>query len=442
MSYADAAGPPDERFADYRPALTQGSAIAEANRCLYCFDAPCMQACPTHIDVPTFIRKIAHDNRIGSARTILSANILGASCARACPVEVLCEGACVLHRQNMQPIKIGLLQRHAMDGLHGAKLPLPFTPAADTGKRVALIGAGPASLACAAELRRHGIAATLYDARPLPGGLNTYGIAEYKLPFGVALHEVQLIADLGAEIRGDTAVDAAGLQSLLREHDAVFLGVGLGGIHRLGIPGEDHADVTDALDLIAGYKEGRITAAPRCVVVVGAGNTAVDAAIAAVRLGAESVTVIYRRGPDQISAFSFEYEHAVREGVRFEWFVQPVEIVAKVHVEGVRLQRMQPDGSLAAGDDSVFMLPADTVVLAIGQATHTAFLDGMVQTQRGRIVLNRVTGQTSHRKIFAGGDCTNGGREVVDAVADGKRAGISMAAYLLADAGEAAHADA
>ena len=439
MSYADAVPERDPRFADYHPSLTRQAALAEANRCLYCFDAPCMQACPTHIDVPTFIKKIASENRLGSARTILDANILGASCSRACPVDVLCEGACVMHRYNREPIQIGMLQRYAMEGLHESKLPLPFVPAAETGKKVALIGAGPASLSCAAELRRRGIGATILDARALPGGLNTYGIAEYKLPFGVALHEVELIAALGVQIESNVSVDEAKLAELEREFSAIFLGMGLGEIHRLGVPGEDKTGVTDALDLIAGYKDGSLKSVKGRVVVVGAGNTAIDAAIAAVRLGAERVTMLYRRGPEQMSAFKFEYEHATLEGVHFGWFVQPVEIVGSSAVEGVKLVRMEAtdDGSLVPIAGSEFVLEADTVVLAIGQATHTKFLDGRVQLERGRVIIDRKTGQTSNPKFFAGGDCTNGGREVVDAVADGKRAGIAMAAWL-----EGQHADA
>jgi dihydropyrimidine dehydrogenase (NAD+) subunit PreT len=435
MSYA-ANYPRDPRFGDLKPSLTPGAAMAEANRCLYCFDAPCMNACPTHIDVPTFIKKIASENRIGSARTILDANILGASCSRACPVEVLCEGACVMHHQGREPIQIGLLQRYAMDGFHEAKLPLPFTPASETGKRVALIGAGPASLACAAELRRHGIAATIFDARPLPGGLNTYGIAEYKLPFGIALHEVELIAALGVEIIGNTNVDASRINELQQDFDAVFLGMGLGEIHRLGIAGEDLPEVLDALDLIAGYKSGAIATAPRRVAIIGAGNTAIDAAIAAKRLGAEDVTMLYRRGKDQMSAFVSEYEHALAEGIHFEWFVQPVAIAGETAVTGILLQRMQEiDGSLVPVPNAVFTFDTDCVVLAIGQATHTQFLNGIVETHRGRIIIDRATGQTSNPTFFAGGDCTNGGREVVDAVADGKRAGIAMAASLLTTPG-------
>jgi dihydropyrimidine dehydrogenase (NAD+) subunit PreT len=432
MSYAVPAR--DARFPDLHPSLTKQAALAEANRCLYCFDAPCMGACPTHIDVPTFIKKIASGNRLGSARTILDANILGASCSRACPVEVLCEGACVLHRYNKQPIQIGLLQRHAMETLHGTSLPLPFEPATETGKRVALIGAGPASLACAAELRRRGIAATIFDARPLPGGLNTYGIAEYKLPFGVALHEVELITALGVVIESNVTVDAVRLAEIADAHDGVFLGVGLGEIHRLGIPSEDMDGVTDALELIAAYKSGSLKSAVKRVVVVGAGNTAIDAAVAAKRLGAEEVTILYRRGADQISAFASEYEHALLEGIGFEWFVQPIAIEGDERVTGLTVQRMQAseDGSVVGLPDSSYTLGVDNIVLAIGQSSHTHFLSDVVQMQRGRIVIDRATGQTNNAKFFAGGDCVNGGREVVDAVADGKRAGIGLAAILLA----------
>ena len=271
-------------FPDLRPALTRQAALPEANRCLFCFDAPCMQACPTHIDVPRFIKKIASGNLDGSAQTILDANILGGSCSRACPVEVLCEGACVLNHADAPAIKIGLLQRYAMDAFHAAGK-LPFVPAPETGRRVALVGAGPASLACAAELRRHGHAAAIYDARPLPGGLNTYGIAEYKLPLAESLREIDMIARLGVVFHFGTQVDAARLAALEAGCDAIFLGVGLGAIHTLGIAGEQLPGVTNALDVVAGYKDGSLTRMSGRVAVIGAGNTAIDAAIASVRLG-------------------------------------------------------------------------------------------------------------------------------------------------------------
>jgi dihydropyrimidine dehydrogenase (NAD+) subunit PreT len=416
------------RFGDLHPPFEKQAAIPEANRCLFCFDAPCTGACPTHIDVPRFIKKIASGNLSGSARTILDANILGASCARACPVEVLCEGACVLHRYNKQPIQIARLQRFALDSFHASGAPLPFAPGPDTGLSVALIGAGPASLACAAELRRRGIRAHLYDARPLPGGLNTYGVAEYKLPLVESLREIEMLSQLGVEFHFATMIDAAMLAELERKHDAVFLGIGLGAIHQLGIAGEQLPGVTNALDLIAGYKSGESTTVPARVVVVGAGNTAIDAAVAAVRLGATEVHIAYRRGLEQMSAFAFEYEHARVEGVKFVWHAKPTRILGGAAVEGLELTR------LAASQDgqpgSEFCLAVDLIVLAIGQGTHSDLLSGKVQVERGHIVIDRATGQTSDPKYFAGGDCTNGGREVVDAVADGKRAGIGIAAWL------------
>ncbi len=409
------------RFGDLHPPFDKQAAIPEANRCLFCFDAPCASACPTHIDVPRFIKKIASGNLAGSARTILDANILGASCARACPVDVLCEGACVLHRYNKQPIQIGRLQRFAMDALHASGAPLPFTPGAETGRSVALIGAGPASLACAAELRRRGIRALIFDARALPGGLNTYGVAEYKLPLIESLREIEMLSQLGVEFHFETTVDAAMLAKLENEHDAVFLGIGLGAIHKLGIAGEELPGVTNALDLIAGYKSGALAVVPERVVVVGAGNTAIDAAVAAMRLGAQEVHIAYRRGVEQMSAFSFEYEHARHEGVKFLWHTQPTQILGATKVEAIELSHK---------DSGLHRLQVDLVVLAIGQATHAVGLRERLELERGRILIDRATGQTSLPKYFAGGDCTNGGREVVDAVADGKRAGIGIAAYL------------
>lgn len=438
------------RFADLHPPLEKTAAVTEALRCLYCFDAPCMGACPTHIDVPKFIKKIASGNLEGSARTILEANILGASCSRACPVQVLCEGACVMHRYNKQPIEIGRLQRFAMDALHASGDPLPFSPGADTGKRVALIGGGPASLACTAELRRRGVRAEIYDARPLPGGLNTYGIAEYKLPLAESLREIDMLAQLGVEFHFDTMVDAARLAELEASYDAVFLGMGLGAIHKLGVAGEELEGVTNALDFIAGYKSGTLKVVPSRVAVIGAGNTAIDAANAAVRLGANEVHMVYRRGSQEMSAFAFEYEHARKEGVRFLWHVTPVKVVGEKKVEALELAQLESaeDGSLVPKAEHHILLEVDLVVMAIGQATHAEFVSaaagkdaGKVRLERGRIVIDRETGQTSNPKFFAGGDCTNGGREVVDAVADGKRAGIGIAVWLEGAASHPTHRD-
>ncbi|HEY0759969.1 MAG TPA: NAD(P)-dependent oxidoreductase [Acidisarcina sp.] len=438
LFHHSATTPPEisARFADIHPPLEPQAAFLEANRCLYCFDAPCASACPTHIDVPRFIKKIASGNLPGSARTILDANILGASCARACPVEVLCEGACVMHHQAAAPIQIGRLQRFAMDALHASGAGLPFKAGADAGSSVALVGGGPASLSCAAELRRRGIGAEIYDARPLPGGLNTYGVAEYKLPLAESLREIDMLAQLGVVFHYDVLVDATMLAELGRGYDAVFVGTGLGAVRRLGLQGDALDGIIDALAFIAAYKSGYILTVPSRVAVVGGGNTAIDAAIAAVRLGALDVTVLYRRGAEQMSAFSFEYEHALREGVKFRWNVQPVRIHGRERLQSVELVELasNKDGFLMPVERSEFMLDLDLLIFAIGQTAHTGLFNAnylnRVATEDGRILVNRATGQTSLPNVFAGGDCINGGREVVDAVADGKRAAIGIAAWL------------
>jgi len=294
------------RFSELKQPLGNQAAVIEANRCLNCFDAPCTAACPTHIDVPGFIKRIASGNLRGSATRILDANILGASCSRVCPVDVLCEGACVMHRYNREPIEIALLQRHAMDAYQVSGATPAVKNDAAPGLRVACIGAGPASLACAAELRRHGAQATIIERRTLPGGLNTYGVAEYKLRASESLHEVEMIRRMGVEFRFGAGVDsAAALEQLEQEFNYIFLGVGLGAMQRLGIPGEDVDGVMNALELISAYKTGNLRELHGTVVVVGAGNTAIDAANAAKRLGAETVYLLYRRGENDIGAFDF-----------------------------------------------------------------------------------------------------------------------------------------
>jgi dihydropyrimidine dehydrogenase (NAD+) subunit PreT len=409
-----------ERFADLHPPLTAQTAAVEAARCLYCFNAPCMAACPTHIDVPGFIRKIATGNLLGSASTILDANILGLSCSRVCPVDVLCEGACVMHGYHRQPIEIGRLQRHAMDAFY-AKSPA-LAVGADRGRRVACIGGGPASLACAAELRRQGIGVTVYDRNELPGGLNTYGIAEYKLRAVDSLKEVELVRSMGVEFR--QGMDATEEMDRIESgFDAMFIGVGLGPMHRLDIPGEDLPGVIDALRFISEYKTGRV-AMGRRVVVIGAGNTAIDAATAARRLGATEVHILYRRGEAEMPAFEYEYEIAKGDGIRFHWRMRPVRIRGKEKVDGIEC---------LDENDRHFHLPCDTVIPAIGQSRMMDFLARCrgVEVVEGRVGVNRETGQTANPKYFAGGDCVNGGREVVDAVADGKRAGIGIAKWLI-----------
>lgn len=420
------------RFRELKPALAPQAAVMEANRCLYCFDAPCTTACPTHIDVPGFIKRIASGNLRGSALKILDANILGGSCSRACPVEVLCEGACVMHRHNRAPIQIALLQRHAMDAFHASGEELP-TSGATRALRVACIGAGPASLACAAELRRQGAAATVIERRPLPGGLNTYGVAEYKLRAAESLREVELIERMGVEFRFGESIDfESALEALEADCDFVFLGVGLGAMQRLGIPGEETEGVMNALELISAYKTGNLREVSGTVVVVGGGNTAIDAANAARRLGAETVYILYRRSEGEISAFDFEYQHAKQEGVQFLWQRQAVAIHRGQHgrllLETVKVRSVA--GSLMPMAGSEFTIPCDLVVPAIGQSPLAELVQRFrnVEVRSGRIVIDRATGATSNPRYYAGGDCTNGGREVVDAVADGRRAALAMLA--------------
>ena len=424
-----------QRFPDLHPALDARAAAVEANRCLNCFDAPCMGACPAHIDVPRFIAMIASGNVAGSAQTILDANVLGASCARACPVEALCEGACVLHGKRERPVEIGRLQRFAMETFYDAGGRLALRRREERSERVACIGAGPASLACAAELRQQGFQVCVIDRRALPGGLNTYGVAEYKLRAADSLREVEMVRGLGVqfEIRD---VDATALEEIECASDAVFLGLGLGAMRRLDVEGAESVGerMIDALEFIAAYKTGTpMRVGPR-VIVTGAGNTAMDAARAAKRLGAERVTVLYRRQREEIPAFDFEYERALGEGVEFVWATQPTAIAQRG--DGIALTcvavAQDATGKLTQIADSEFTIECDAAISAIGQSPLLELLSQVrgVAMERGRVAINRATGQTANPKYFAGGDCVNGGREVVDAVADGKRAALGIAAWL------------
>lgn len=422
-------------FPELHPALSRQEAVVESNRCLNCFDAPCTAACPTHIDVPRFIKKIASGNVMGSAESILEANVLAASCSRVCPVAVLCEGACVMHGYNAKPIEIAGLQRFAMEAFHAAGGKLRRADE-EQPERVACLGAGPASLAAAAELRQRGFQVTVFDKRDAAGGLNTFGVAEYKLRAAESLREIALIAELGVEFRfGVEIADEDALSEIESEFDLIFVGVGLGAMRRLGVPGGDSAVVVDALRFIEDYKVGRLTAMSGRVVVVGAGNTAIDAAIAARRLGASEVRIVYRRGEEHISAFDFEYEHAKQEGVQFCWMTQPVGMrvgaAGEVRLECMRTEIVE-DGELRMVAGSEFEIACEVVIPAIGQTPLVQLLSCCreMKVEGGRVVVDRATGRTTNPKYFAGGDCVNGGREVVDAVADGKRAGAAMATVL------------
>ena len=418
-------------LADIKPPLSPQEARVEANRCLFCYDAPCIMACPTGIDIPTFIRKITTDNLTGAARTILEANVLGASCARVCPTAMLCEGACVMLDLEKDPIQIGRLQRHATDHVAAHGIDVLHAPAEKNGRTVAILGAGPAGLGCAAELARLGYAVTVYDKQPAGGGLNTYGIAYYKMRPEVSLDEVRMIERLGVafcygvEIGRD--VQAA---DLVRDHDAVFIGLGLGGANRLGIPGEDLPEVIDALEFIEQIHTRPLetVAVGRRVAVLGCGNTAIDAVTQAKRLGADTATIIYRRGPDEMSAYPFEYELAKTDGATFLFDTVPVEVVANDgHVAGLRLAKTAlRDGRVTVVPETAWVEPFDMVLKAVGQEKQTGLLTrlfpGLAIDARGRVVHDPATMQTSLPAVFVGGDAASGGREVVNAVAEGTKA--------------------
>lgn len=431
----------NEAFAEIHPPFPNQEAIVESNRCLFCFDAPCTNACPTHIDVPRFIKKIASGNLRGSALTILDANILGLSCSRVCPVDVLCEGACVLHRYNKKPIEIGRLQRHAMDHFYNAGAKLPVPPVRANSPRIACIGAGPASLACAAELRQRGYSVTVFESRDWAGGLNTHGVAEYKLRPADSLREVEFIQSLGVEVKTGMRIgELFSLEDLETNFDAVFVGAGLGPTEKLNLPGEDLHGVIDAISYIGYYKLARRGPVGRRVVVIGGGNTAIDAAIAAKLLGAGEVYIVYRRGEPEMPAFAFEYEHAKKTGIHFLWQTSPVafhdgEDRHVKAIECVRTRMGEPDSSGRSRPENVegtnFEIPCDMAIIALGQTKLTKLLaDRNIEFASGCIVADAMSGQTANPKYFAGGDCVNGGREVVDAAAEGKRAGAGIANWL------------
>jgi glutamate synthase (NADPH/NADH) small chain len=425
-------------FADIQGPLTSEQAMIESARCLFCFEAPCITACPTNIDVPGFILKILNENPKGSARLILDANPLGASCARVCPVEALCEGACVLNHNQEKPIQIGRLQRFSTDWYFAHDMPTLFERPEPNGHKVALIGAGPASLGCAAELCKRGYAATLFDRNPEPGGLNTYGIAQYKMTPRESLDEIEFVRSLGATIRTGAEIGRdVQIADLLRDYDAVFLGVGLGATHKLGIPGDDRNGVFEALHFIRDYKSQPYGAVPvgRRVAVIGAGNTAIDAATAAVRLGAEHTWILYRRSHDEMPAFDYEYELAKQDGVVFQWLTAPVEVLGEDTVEGLRCVRMtlgDPDEHGRARPEPIpgseFVLEVDMIIGAIGQEKLIEFLATFdaLKLENGCVAVNPETGMTSVPGLFAGGDCVNGGMEVVNAVAEGKLAAAGI----------------
>ena len=423
-------------FGDAHPPLTPVQARLEADRCYYCFDAPCTTACPTGIDIPTFIARIAQDNLRGAAQTILEDNILGGMCARVCPTEVLCEQACVRNTNESKPVEIGLLQRHATDAYFARPGKPLFSRAAISGRKVAVVGGGPAGLACAHRLAMLGHAVLLFDDKPKLGGLNEYGIASYKTIDGFAQKEVDWLLSIGGiEVRcGQRLGRDVHLDALVRDFDAVFLGMGLAGVNAIGIPEPAAAPLRAAVDFIAELRQASTpaeVAVGRKVVVIGGGMTAVDAAVQSRLLGAEDVTIVYRRGPSGMSASGYEQDWAQTNGVRIKHWGAPKEVVQDAgRVSGMRFARTRLEGEHLVETDELFTIEADVVLKAIGQSFVAepvgAASDLKLALKAGRLATD-ADGQTSHPRVWAGGDCRHGGRDLtVEAVEHGKVAAIAI----------------
>ena len=424
----------ESNFADLHPLLSKHEAFVEADRCYFCHDAPCVTACPTGIDIPLFIRQILTDNPSGSAKTILSENILGGMCARVCPTETLCEQACVREIEH-KPVRIGELQRYATDHLM-EKGTQPFERAAQTGKAIAVVGAGPAGLSCAHRLAMLGHDVTICEAREKGGGLNEYGIAAYKAVDEFAQKELDFVLSIGGiELKNGMALGRdVTLDSLVADFDAVFLGLGLGTTNGLGVDGETLEGVADAVDFIEELRQAPAmekVAVGSNVVVIGGGMTAIDAAVQSKLLGADEVTLVYRRGADRMNASPYEQSLAKEKGVVLRHWARPEKIDAGPDgkVGSISFARTKDEGGKLADTGASFTLEADMVLKAIGQTFVPVPLQGSaveVALEAGRIRAG-ADRRTSHPKIWAGGDAVAGGEDLtVAAVEDGKQAALSI----------------
>ena len=427
----------ERNFVEMTGRMTKNEAIEEANRCLYCYDAPCITACPTSIQVPNFIKKIASGNMKGSAMTIMDANPIGASCARVCPTEILCEGACVLN-SSTKPIKIGQLQRYATDWAMETDVEL-FKKGEANGYKIAIVGSGPAGLSAARELSRFGYSVTIFEAEAKAGGLNTYGIVSFRLPNEVSDWEVAQVAKLGVEIKTNTRVGVdISAEEILTQYDSVILAVGMGSVPNLGIKGEELEGVHDAIEFVKRTKMGVLTEdlIGKRVAVIGAGNTAIDGATCAVRLGAEQVDILYRRTEKEMTAYQYEYEFAKQDGVGFRWLTAPKRIIGDEagKVVGLECVKMKLGEAGADGrqrpeaiEGSEFIIQVDAVIKAIGQTRFISLIEAFgLQHTNGVVDIDETTMQTSNDKVFACGDVVFGNGQgeamVVTAAQQGKDA--------------------
>ncbi|RBW71001.1 NAD(P)-dependent oxidoreductase [Bacillus taeanensis] len=440
----------EKNFQEAAPALKPKEAIDESNRCLYCYDAPCIKACPTSIDIPTFIKKIATGNLYGSAKTIMEANPVGASCARVCPTEELCEGACVLNGPS-KPIMIGMLQKHATDWAIKNKKTF-FKRGQQNGCRVAIIGAGPAGLSGARELARIGYEVTIYEAKERAGGLSTYGIVSFRLPKEIPLWEAEQVEALGVTFKYSTTVGKdISFNEIIKGYDAVLLAVGISAVKKLNIPGEELSGVLDAISFIEETKKNGLTNEfiGKNVAVIGAGNTAIDAATCAKRLGADCVQIFYRRTEKEMTAYEFEYEFAKQDGIEFRWLSSPTKIIGKNgSVTALELIKMkleeqgQNDRPKPVPiEGSSYPVEVDYVIKAISQTRFTSIIDALnLEHENGVVLVNNKTMQTSNPKVFAAGDVIFGGGQteamVVDAAEQGKVAAYKIHENFTQHAGE------
>ena len=429
----------EDTFKDFKTPLNDSQAVEESNRCINCFDAPCIRACPTEINIPQFISRIASGNTAGSAKTILDSNIMGLSCAQSCPTEVLCEGACVYNNLNQKPIMIGRLQRFAVE--HAYEKGLRFYHAGpSTGKRVALVGAGPASLACAHELRKYGHETIIFEKNEIPGGLNTLGIAPYKMKAETSLREIEEVAAMGVDIKYGQELGAnLSLDTLIGEFDAVFLGLGLGPDSRMDASGADHPRIQGAVDFISHMKSTPAKDLSwmkdvKTALVVGGGNTALDACRELKGLGVDHVVVSYRRGEEDMSGYAHEAKWAKTENVDFWFHTLPTSFEAvddhTLHAK-INMTKILENGKVTVTDD-FRPLRVGLVLVATGQSKLTDLLTQTsgIQIESGRLMTDEQTGRTGNPKIFAGGDLANGGKEVVNAVAEGKRSALAIHSML------------
>jgi len=424
----------NDNFTDISPPLTDKQVLIESERCLFCHDAPCITACPTDIDIPLFIRKINTGNNHGAAKEILAKNILGGSCARVCPTETLCQQSCVRNTEHDKPVSIGKLQRFAVDNLDRSQ-PYPFSRAASTGKHVAIVGAGPAGLACAHRLARDGHQVTIFEAAAKSGGLNEYGIALYKLVDDYAQQEIDFVLEIGGiEIKYQQALGRdVSLDQLRKDYDSVFLSFGMGNVNALNIPGEQYANVEDAVAYVSDLRQTdnlASLAVGQNIIVIGAGMTAIDIAVQSRKLGADNVTIVYRRDQSAMGASEHEQELAYKNGVHFVFNAQPKQIIGDDQgISAMEFTRTEQNanGKLTTTDE-VISLPCDVVFKAIGQQLDNSPFGENEQPaldQRGRIDVNEQF-QTSVDKVYAGGDCINGKDLVVEAVDHGNKAALAI----------------